>query len=93
MSIIKSPSDREMAEASDNPELTDEEFARAQSLATAFPDLFESCRDGIQIVRTVPPSLMYVALRGDIADYYASFGEEAEARLNADLRKVAGLPS
>ena len=83
--------DQDMAEVSDNPEWTDEELARAKPFAEAFPDLAASLSKGIEVVRAEDTARLSLSLSGDVAAYYASFGEEAEARLNADLRKVSGL--
>ena len=55
------------------------------------PDLAASLGSGIEIVRVAGSPRLSLALSGDVAAYYESFGEEAEARLNADLRKVSGL--
>lgn len=83
--------DQDMAEVSDNPEWTADDFARARPFAEAFPDLAESLRQGVEVVRTGDAAHLSLTLSGDVAAYYASFGDEAEARLAADLRKVSGL--
>lgn len=89
----KGYTDRDMAEVSDNPEWTEDEFARAKPFAEAFPDLAGSLEKGIEIVRLSGGARLSVRLSGDVAAYYESFGDEADARLNADLRKVSGLTS
>ncbi len=81
----------DMAEVSDNPEWTEAEFARAKPFAEACPDLAASLKNGIELVRVDGSARLSVSLSGDIAAYYESFGEEAGARLEADLRKVSGL--
>lgn len=83
--------DKDMAEVSDNPEWTKDEFARAKPFAEAFPDLAASLASGVEIVRVQGSSRLSVLLSDDVAAYYGSFGDEAEARLNADLRRVSGL--
>ena len=85
--------DDDMAAVSDNPEWTEDELARARPFTEAFPDLAQSLSKGIQIVRVTGGKRLSVALSDDVAAYYESFGEEAEARLNADLLKVSGLAS
>lgn len=83
--------DRDLAEVSDNSEWTKDDFARARPFAEVFPDLAASLSSGIEIVRVAGSPRLSLALSGDVAAYYESFGEEAEARLYADLRKVSGL--
>lgn len=82
--------DKDMAEVSDSPERTEEEFARATSFAEAFPDLAESLRKGV-MVEIVGTNSVSVRLGDDVLAHYRAFGEDWEARLNADLRKVRGL--
>ena len=90
MSKDRGFTDRDLAEVSDSPEWTDEEFARAVPFATAFPDLAANLAQGVAIVRGDAEPLA-VRLGGDLAAYYRSFGGDSEARLNADLRRLAGL--
>lgn len=82
---------RDMADVSDSPEWTRDEFARSKSFTEAFPDLANSLSSGIEIVHA-HGNVLSVTLSGDVAAYYRSFGEQGEAQLNADLRKLAGLP-
>ena len=82
---------RDLADVSDSPEWTHDELARSKSFAEAFPDLAASLSSGIEIVHA-DGDVLSVTLSGDVAAYYRSFGEQSEARLNADLRKLAGLP-
>ena len=85
--------DEDMVEVSDNPEWTEDEFARAKPFPEVFPDLAESLKAGIQIVRVPAGGEVSVRLTGELAAYYESFGAEAEARFNGDLRKLAGIES
>lgn len=82
--------DEDMAEVSDSPEWTDEELARSKSFSEAFPDLADSLKKGVtvEIVGTTPVS---VRLANDVLAHYRSLGEDWEARINADLRRAAGI--
>ena len=83
-------SDRDMADVSDTPEWTEAEFARAKSFADAFPDLAASLKQGVT-VEVVSTTSVAVRLADDVLAHYRAFGEDWEARLNADLRKASGL--
>jgi hypothetical protein len=38
----------------DNPELTEEDFARARPLREVLPDLYEALKDGVVVVTPTP---------------------------------------
>lgn len=83
-------SDADLAEVSDSPEWTAEEFARSKSFVEAFPDLAASLKDGVavEIVGTTPVS---IRLADEVLAHYRDGGGDWEARINADLRKAAGI--
>ena len=82
--------DEDMAEVSDSPGWTAAEFARSKSFAEAFPDPAESLKDGVtvEIAGTTPVS---IRLADDVLAHYRTGGGDWEARINADLRKAAGI--
>ena len=90
MTRAKGYTDEDMAEVSDNPEWTAEDFARARPFAEVFPDLAESIRrDGI----VAGPAHEFLTLRLDpeVIEHFKGSGPGWEARINAALRKAAGL--
>ena len=78
---------KDLADVSDTPEWTEDEFARSKSFAEAFPGLAVSLAD-VVIVGTTPVS---IHLADDVLAHYRAFGDEWEARLNTDLRKAGGV--
>lgn len=82
--------DQDMAEVSDSPEWTEDEFSRSKSFAEAFPDLAASFKNGVtvEIVGTTPVS---IRLSNDVLAYYRDGGGDWEAHINDDLRKAAGM--
>lgn len=76
----------------DNPEWTEAEFARAVPFDQAFPDLAASARRG----RGRPPAahpkaLVSLRLDQDVVARFKADGPGWQSRMNAALRKAAGL--
>lgn len=79
-------------EVSDHPEWTTEELATARPFAEVFPELAESIRRG----RGRPPAertkdRVTLRLDGDVLDHFRAGGPGWQTRINAALRKAAGL--
>lgn len=76
----------------DNPEWTAEDFRNARPFAEVFPDLMESIRRarGRPASKT-PRKVVSLRLDQDVLEKYRASGKGWQARMNADLRKAAGL--
>jgi uncharacterized protein (DUF4415 family) len=79
-------------EVSDNPEWTAEDMQQARPFAEAFPGLAESARNK----RGRPPmdspkQLVSLRLDSDVIDRFKAGGPGWQSRINAELRKAAGL--
>ena len=79
-------------EVSDNPEWTEEDF----KLARPFREVFGDVKIEILGSRGRPPvknpkRQITLRLDADIVEKYKSSGKGWQSRLNADLRKAAGL--
>ena len=83
-------SDKDMADVTDSPEWTKDELARSRSFAETFPELAASQSKGVD-VEVVGVTSTSVHLADDVLAHYRAYGEDWEARINADLRKAAGL--
>lgn len=84
-----------IAEDPDNPEWTEEDFRRARPFREALPGL-AAAMDRVKAKRgrpTVdhPKQQISVRLDPDIIRHYKATGKGWQARMNDDLRKVAGL--
>ncbi len=77
--------DEDLAEVLDNPEWTDEDFARARPAREVLPPaLFEALVEGQK--RAAP-----LKLDPDVAEALQAGGDDWQARANAILRKAVGL--
>ncbi len=83
-------SDADLAEVSDSPEWTEDEFARSKNFVEAFPDLAASLKDGVA-VEVVGMTQVSIRLADEVLAHYRDGGGDWEERINADLRKAAGI--
>ena len=76
----------------DNPEWTEEDFRKARPFAEVFPHLMESIRRkrGRPASET-PRKVVSLRLDQDVIDKFRAGGKGWQARVNAALRKAAGL--
>lgn len=79
-------------EVSDSPELTEEEMRQARPFAEVFPDMAASIKRG----RGRPPAanpkqLVSLRLDADVIERFKAGGPGWQSRINAALRKSAGL--
>jgi uncharacterized protein (DUF4415 family) len=78
-------------EVSDSPEATDEELAQAKPFAEVFPDLAESIRRGRGPQKAPTKTLVSLRLSPDVLDKFKADGPGWQSRIDAALRKAAGL--
>jgi uncharacterized protein (DUF4415 family) len=76
----------------DNPEITEAEFKLMRPFAEVFPEWAAEIRRS----RGRPPSetprkVVSIRLDQDVIEKYRATGKGWQARMNADLRKAAGL--
>lgn len=74
----------------DNPEWTEEDFARARPFAEVFPELASSIRRGRPSVEN-PKKQVTLRLDADVVERYRAGGPGWQSRMNEALRKAAGL--
>ena len=90
MTKYKGYSDADMAEVSDNPEWTAEDFAKARPFREVFPDLAVSIRrDGVKAAS--PDEFVYLHLDPQVIQHFKGTGPGWESRINETLRKAIGL--
>lgn len=77
-------------EVSDNPEWTEEEIRHAKPFAEVFPDLAATIKRGRPKAEHTK-KLLSLRLDADVVEAYRSTGPGWQARMNAALRKAAGL--
>ena len=84
---------RMIASDPDNPEWTDEDFARAKPFAEAFPALAEAMRRNIGGRPKSDAPKIPVSLRLDraVVAKFKKDGPGWQSRMNEALRKAAGL--
>jgi uncharacterized protein (DUF4415 family) len=82
-------SDEDIAEVLDNPEWTEDDFARARPFPEVFPEIANRLRDA----RMQRPAKKVVSLKldADVVDRFRSGGRDWRSRINAVLRKAVGL--
>lgn len=83
--------DEDLAEVSDNPEWTEEDFARAKPFSEVFPELHAAWKQsrGAQKAPTKVP--VSIRLSRDVVDKFKAGGPGWQSRMDAALRKAAGL--
>ena len=87
----KGYSARDLADVSDSPELTGEDFARARPFAEVFPDLTRSIRKGRGPNRAPTKKLVSLRLSRDVVDHFKSQGPGWQSRIDETLRKAAKI--
>lgn len=72
----------------DNPELTDEQIAKAKPFAEVFPDLAASIRRGRGPNKAPTKTLVSLRLSGQVIEKYKQGGPGWQSRIDADLRRL-----
>jgi uncharacterized protein (DUF4415 family) len=81
----------DMAEVLDNPEWTEEDFARAKRFAEALPDLAASL-DNAAIAKEASTKIsISLQLDRDVVEKFRKSGPDWRGQINSVLRKAAGL--
>jgi uncharacterized protein (DUF4415 family) len=75
-----------------NPEWTEEDFRNAKPFAEVFPELMESIRRSRgRPTSDNPKSQVTLRLDADVVEKFRAGGRGWQSRMNAALRKAAGL--
>lgn len=81
-----------IAQDPDNPEWTEEDFRNARPFAEVFPEwAAEIRRSRGRPASDTPRKVVSIRLDQDVLEKYRASGKGWQARMNADLRKAAGL--
>ena len=84
-------SEKDWDEVSDNPEWTEEDFSKARPFAEVFPELAKNIEEeGVAVVGDRKATKI-VALDRKVVEKFQSQGDDWQERINAILRKAAGL--
>lgn len=76
----------------DNPEITEEEFRQMRPFAEVFPQWAAEIRRARgRPTSETPRKVVSIRLDQDVIEKYRASGKGWQARMNADLRKAAGL--
>jgi len=75
----------------DNPEWTAEDFARARPAREVVPELVAAMRRFRGKQRRPTKRLISLRLDPDVIDHFRARGKGWQARINATLRKAAGI--
>ncbi len=87
-------SQADLAEVSDNPELTRDELKKAQPFAKAFPELAESLRRARGKQKAPTKQLISIRLDRDVLEVFKATGDGWQGRINDTLRAHASrLPT
>ena len=73
---------------SDNPELTDEQMAKAKPFAEALPKLAGSIRRGRGPNKSPTKKLVSLRLSGAVIEKYKAGGPGWQSRIDQDLRRI-----
>jgi uncharacterized protein (DUF4415 family) len=87
----KSFSPEDLAEVLDNPEWTEEDFARAKPFSEVLPDLAMSANEAGTGAETATKVSVSLQLDRDVVEKFRKSGRDWRARMNSALRKAAGL--
>ena len=87
----KAYSARDLAAVSDNPELTDKDFARARPFTEVFPQLAKSIRRGRGPNKAPTKKLVSLRLSQEVIEHFKSQGPGWQSRIDDTLRKAAKL--
>lgn len=74
----------------DNPELTEEDFARAKPFEEVFPELAQSFRRMRGPQKTPTKQLISIRLDRDVIEGFKAQGPGWQTRINEVLRKALG---
>ncbi len=85
----KDYTDADMAAVSDNPEWTEADFKNAKPFAEVFPELARKLRGRPK--SEAPKRQVTLRLDADVLEHFRAAGPGWQSRINADLRKLAGL--
>ena len=75
----------------ENPEWTKEDFARARPASEAVPEIVAAYRRFRGKQRGPTKHLISLRLDGDVIEHFRARGKGWQSRINATLRKAAGL--
>jgi len=81
-------SDKDLREVSDNPELTEAEFAKAKPFAEVFPDLSASIRKRRGPNKSPTKKLVSLRLSRDVIEHFKKGGRGWQSRIDETLRKA-----
>jgi uncharacterized protein (DUF4415 family) len=87
----KGYSARDLAAVSDNPEWTDEDYARARPFTEVFPQLAKSIRRGRGPNKAPTKKLVSLRLSPEVVEHFKSQGPGWQSRIDDTLRKAAKL--
>ena len=82
---------RDLAAVSDNPEWTDEDFARARPFTEVFPQLAKSIRKGRGPNKAPTKKRVSLRLSPEVVEHFKSQGPGWQSRIDDTLRKAAKL--
>ena len=81
-------SKKDLHEVSDNPELTEADFARARPFSEVFPKLGASIRKGRGPNKSPTKKLVSLRLSPEVIEHFKSSGAGWQSRIDETLRKV-----
>ena len=84
----KGYSAKDLREASDNPEWTRKDFAKARPFSEALPDLAASIRKGRGANKAPTKKLVSLGLSGQVLEAYKAKGPGWQSRIDEDLRRI-----
>ncbi len=79
---------KDLRDASDNPELTKSDFARARPFSEVFPDLSASIRKGRGPNRSPTKKLVSLRLSPEVVEHFKSTGAGWQSRIDETLREA-----
>ncbi len=85
----KGYTDADLAAVSENPEWTEADFHNAKPFAEVFPELARKLRGRPR--SDSPKRQVTLRLDADVLEHFRAGGPGWQSRINADLRKLAGL--
>jgi uncharacterized protein (DUF4415 family) len=81
-------SDKDLRKVSDNPELTEVDFAKARPFAEVFPDLAASIRKGRGPNKAPTKKLVSLRLSPEVIEHFKAKGPGWQSRIDETLRKA-----
>jgi uncharacterized protein (DUF4415 family) len=87
----KTYSKADMKEVMDHPEWTREDFRNARPFSEVFPELAEKIRRARGPQKAPTKKLVSLRVDPDVLDSFKADGAGWQGRMNAALRKAAGL--